>query len=71
MLNSMTMQSNETDAYLTIYSVSEAAALLTCGKNEVYRLLNSGILHGYKQGKSTWRIPQKSIVEYVKKASGI
>ena len=66
--------SNELESYLTLYSVSEAASILSCGKNEIYRLLNTGQLHGYrnKDAKtSTWRIPQKAIVEYIRKVSGI
>ena len=62
---------NDPNLYLTTYSVAEVADILSCGKNYIYELLNSGKLHGFRQGKSTWRIPQKALIDYIKHVANI
>ena len=49
-----------------ILSPEEAMEELRIGKNSIYELLNSGKLKGFKVGRN-WKIPRKSIDEYIDK----
>lgn len=49
-----------------ILSPEEAMDELRIGKNSIYDLLNSGKLKGFKVGRN-WKIPRKSIDEYIDK----
>lgn len=53
-----------------LLTVEEAQEILKMSRNCVYRILRSGELKGYQQGRS-WRIPKQAILEYVSKRSGI
>ena len=47
-----------------VLTVSECCEALRMGYNAVYELLNSGKLKAYRNGR-VWRIPKKSIMEYI------
>lgn len=49
-----------------ILSPEEAMEELRIGKNSIYELLNSGKLKGFKVGRN-WKIPRKSIDNYIDK----
>ena len=51
---------------LEILTVEEVMDNLYIGRNAVYKLLGSGEIKGFKIGK-TWKIPQSSLEEYIKK----
>ena len=51
-----------------ILSVEDAAAIMKMGKNSIYTLLLNKELKGFKNGR-VWRIPKRSIIEYVSEAS--
>lgn len=51
-----------------ILSVEDAAMLLKVGTQAVYRLLQIGELHAFKNGK-VWRIPKAGVREYVLRQS--
>ncbi len=55
---------NEHDDILT---VEEMCEILKVGKNNAYKLLNQGNIKAFRNGKN-WRIPRKSVVEYVEKS---
>ena len=50
--------------YPEILTTEEAAEALRVGYNALYDLLHSGKLKAYRNGR-LWRIPKKSIIEYV------
>ena len=56
--------------YNDIMSVFDTAEALCIGRNRVYELLNSGEIKGFRIG-NTWKIPKKSLEEYVIKKSGL
>ncbi len=52
------------DEYPDVLTAEEAADALRVGYNALYRLLSSGKLKAYKNGR-VWRIPKESIKEYI------
>lgn len=48
-----------------ILSVDDIAAILKVGNTQVYKLLRSGRLKAYKEGKD-WKIPKDSLILYIK-----
>lgn len=55
------------DDFLT---VEELCEILKMGHNAVYRLLNTGELKAFRNGR-IWRIPKQSVIEYVKLRSNL
>lgn len=49
-----------------VLNVEEAMDYLLIGKNKLYSLLQSGKLKGFRVGRK-WRIPRKSIQDYINK----
>ncbi|MBE5965287.1 MAG: helix-turn-helix domain-containing protein [Lachnospira sp.] len=56
--------------YPDIMSVFDVAEALYIGKNRVYELLELGQLKGFRIGH-VWKIPRKSVEEYVLSQSGL
>ena len=54
--------------YDDILTVEEACEALKIGYNAIYRLLNTGKLRGYRNGR-VWRIPKATLVEYIQNSS--
>lgn len=52
------------DEYPDVLTADETADALRVGYNALYRLLSSGKLKAYKNGR-VWRIPKESIKEYI------
>ena len=50
--------------YPEILTSEEACEALRIGYNALYDLLQSGKLKAYRNGR-LWRIPKKSIIEYI------
>ena len=50
--------------YNNILCVNDVCEILMVGSNRVYELLNSGLLKGFRIGR-TWRIPKKSLETYI------
>ncbi len=53
------------EQYETILVPEELCEILRIGQNEVYKMLNSKQIIGYKVGK-TWRIPKENVISYIK-----
>lgn len=53
------------DDYPDILSAEEAAEALRVRENAIYRLLNSGKLKAFRNGR-TWRIPKDALKEFIK-----
>lgn len=52
------------EAYDDILSVDDACEALKVGHNVLYKMLNSGKLKAYKNGR-VWRIPKESVRRYI------
>lgn len=57
------MQQNKSE--IAIYTFEEAREILKTSKSTLRNLLDSGELKGFKLGKYNWRIPKKSLMEYI------
>ena len=44
--------------------VNDVCEILMVGSNRVYELLNSGLLRGFRIGR-TWRIPKKNLEAFI------
>ena len=54
------------EEYPIVLIPDEACEVLRIGKSELYSLLNSNQLKGYRVGKGkNWRIPRQSVIEFV------
>lgn len=54
------------ETYDDILTVDDVADALKIGTSQVYRILRSGELKGYKEGKD-WKIPKISLESYIRK----
>ena len=56
--------------YPDILTTDEACEALRLGYNALYDLLQSGKLKAYRNGR-LWRIPKKSVIEYILEQSNL
>lgn len=52
------------EQYDDILTIEEVAELLRIGMTQAYRIVRSGNLKGYKEGKD-WKIPKQALINYV------
>ena len=52
------------ESYDDILTVEEVAEILKIGMTQAYRIIRTGQLKGYKEGKD-WKIPKQSLSNYV------
>lgn len=52
------------ELYDDILTIEEVAEILKIGMTHAYRIVRSGQLKGYKEGKD-WKIPKQALSEYV------
>ena len=52
------------DYYDTLITPEEAAELLGCGMNTIYKILRSGKLKAMRIGR-IWKIPRGAVQEYI------
>jgi len=52
------------EQYDDILTVEEVAEILKIGMTQAYRIVRSGDLKGYKEGKD-WKIPKQALNDYV------
>ena len=52
------------DSYDDILTVEEVAEILKIGMTQAYKIIRTGQLKGYKEGKD-WKIPKQSLSQYV------
>lgn len=53
------------DQYGDILTVNDVCDILRIGKNQAYDLLSSGKLKAFHTSNRTWKIPKKSLTEYL------
>lgn len=56
--------------YDDILTIEEVAEALKVGTSQVYKLVRSGEMNAFKEGKN-WRIPKKGVLNYVSKRARI
>ena len=54
--------------YETLITPEDAADMLGCGMNSIYKLLNSGKIKAMRIGRH-WKIPKRAIQEYILQAT--
>ena len=57
-------------ATIELLTCKEALKRLRCGYNTLYRLLEDGSLHAYKEGR-VWRILVEGIDQYIRIRCGL
>lgn len=58
------------ESYDDLLTVEETAEALKIGKNALYRLLGSGQLKAYRNGR-VWRIPRQAVEEHIRSRAGL
>lgn len=53
------------ESFDDIPTVEEVSAILKIGTTQAYKIVRSGTLKAYKEGKD-WKIPKESLVLYIK-----
>lgn len=56
------------ESFDDILTVEDIAGILKIGMTQAYKLLRSGTLKGYKEGKD-WKIPKEALIYYVRQQS--
>jgi len=54
--------------YETLITPEDAADMLGCGMNSIYKLLNAGKIKAMRIGRH-WKIPKRAIQEYILQAT--
>lgn len=52
------------EQYDDILTISEVSEILKIGMTQSYKIVRSGNLKGYKEGKD-WKIPKQALADYV------
>ena len=58
------------EAYDYILNIQEVAQLLKIGSTQVYKIVRSGDLKAYKEGKD-WKIPKEALISYIRRQSNL
>ena len=56
------------DYYDTLITPEDAADMLGCGMNSIYKLLNNGKIKAMRIGRH-WKIPKRAVQEYILQAT--
>ena len=58
------------DTYGDVISVDEFCDILMLGRNQAYKLLNSGYLGAFRIGRC-WKIPKTAVIEFLQKGQSV
>lgn len=58
------------ESYDDILTVEEVASILKVGMTQAYKLVRTGLLKAYKEGKD-WKIPKEALYLYIKEQTKI
>mgnify|MGYP001853383623 CR=1 FL=1 len=58
------------EAYDDILTIAEIAEILKIGTTQVYKIVRSGDLKAFKEGKD-WKIAKPALIEYVSRKEGV
>ena len=53
------------ESYDDILTITDVAEILKIGTTQAYKIVRSGELKGFKEGKD-WKIPKSSLANYIK-----
>ncbi len=53
------------ELYDDILTITDVAEILKIGTTQAYKIVRSGELKGFKEGKD-WKIPKSSLANYIK-----
>ena len=53
------------EAYDDILTIPEVADILKIGTSQTYKIVRSGQLKGFKEGKY-WKVPKNCLIAYIK-----
>lgn len=56
------------ESYEDILTIQEVADILKIGTTQAYKIVRSGQLKAFKEGKD-WKIPKPALIEYVAQRS--
>lgn len=56
------------ETYDDILTITDVAEILKTGNTQVYKIVRSGQLKGYKEGKD-WKITKQALIRYVTERS--
>lgn len=56
------------ETYDDILTITDVAEILKTGTTQVYKIVRSGQLKGYKEGKD-WKITKQALIRYVTERS--
>ena len=56
------------DNYDDILTVEDVAEALKIGTTQAYKIIQSGKIHAFKEGKN-WRVPKNGLIRYIAKRS--
>lgn len=58
------------ETYDDILTITDVAEILKTGTTQVYKIVRSGQLKGYKEGKD-WKITKQALISYVTERSNL
>lgn len=50
---------------MTVHTIAEAAGIMRCSENSVYRLVETGRLRAFRVGRRGWRITEDALNAYM------
>lgn len=56
------------ESYDDILTIADVAEILKTGTTQIYKIVRSGDLKAYKEGKN-WKITKPALIEYVSRKS--
>mgnify|MGYP005785377827 FL=1 len=56
------------ESYDDILTIADVAEILKTGTTQIYKIVRSGDLKAYKEGKN-WKIAKPALIEYVSRKS--
>lgn len=58
------------DNYEDVISVDEFCDIIMVGRNQAYKILNSGCLGAFRIGRC-WKIPKTAVIDFLQKGQSI
>lgn len=58
------------DHYGDVISTDEFCEIMMLGRNQAYKLLNSGCLRAFRIGRC-WKIPKAAVIEFLQKGQSV
>ena len=56
--------------YIDILNINELSEALKIGSSQAYKLVKTGKIKAYKEGRD-WKVTKIALIDYIKKKSGL